>query len=81
MIDVLEITGLVTSMNDKVGGIASLAERTLKISSDVKINSEIAARAVKNPLDAKLSSLNAQGFDPAAVTVRLKGYRITHTIG
>ncbi len=81
LIDALEITGLVTSMEDKIHGMASLTERALEIREAVKINSDITARAVKNALDAKLSSLNAQSFDPAAVTVRLKGYRITRKIG
>ena len=81
VIDVLEVTGLVTSMEDKVHGMASLTERALEISAAVKINSEITARAVKSALDSKLSSLKAQGFDPATDTVRLKGYRITRKIG
>ena len=81
VIDVLEITGLVTSMDDKVHGMASLAERALEISAAVKINSEITARAVKNVLDSKRASLKAQGFNPAAVTLRLKGYRIIQKIG
>ncbi len=81
LIDVLEITGLVTSMDDMVHGMVTVAEHALEISAAVKINSEITARAVKNVLDSKRSSLKAQGFDPAAVTVRLKGYRITQKIG
>ena len=81
VIDVLEITGLVTSMEDKVHGMASLTERALEISAAVKINSEITARAVKNALNSKLSVAKAQDFDPATVTVRLKGYRITRKIG
>ena len=81
MIDVLEITGLVTSMDDMVHGMDTLAEHALEISAAVKINSEITARAVKNVLDSKRSSLRALGLNPAAVTVRLKGYRITQKIG
>ncbi len=80
-IDVFEVTGLVTSMADKVHGMASLTERALEISAAVKVNSEITARAVKSALDSKLSVLRGQGFDPTAVTVRLKGYRITQKIG
>ncbi len=81
VVDVLEVTGLVTSMDDKVHGMASLTERALEIQAAVKANSEITARAVKNALDSKLSTLKAQGFDPSSVTVRLKGYRITQKIG
>ena len=81
VMDVLEITGLVTSMEDKVHGMASLTERALEISAAVKINSEITARAVKTALDSELSFLKAQSFDPATATVRLKGYRITQKIG
>jgi serine/threonine-protein kinase PpkA len=80
-IDVFEVTGLVTSMADKVHGMASLTERALEISAAVKSNSEITARAVKSALESKLSVLRDQGFDPTAVTVRLKGYRITQKIG
>ncbi len=77
----LEVTGLVTTMADKVHGMASLTERAQEISEAVKANSAITARAVKSALDAKLSALKAQSFDPSAVTVRLKGYRITNKIG
>ncbi|MES2946411.1 MAG: protein kinase [Pseudomonadota bacterium] len=81
VVEVHEITGLVTTMDDKVHGMASLTERALEIREAVKANSEITARAVKSALDSKLSALKAQGFDPANVTVRLKGYRITKKIG
>ncbi|MES2414988.1 MAG: protein kinase [Pseudomonadota bacterium] len=81
VVDVLEVTGLVTTMADKVHGMASLTERAQEISEAVKANSAITARAVKSALDAKLSALKAQSFDPSAATVRLKGYRITNKIG
>ena len=81
LIDALEIIGLVASVEDRIHGMASLTERALEITEAVKINSEITARAVKKALDSKLSSLKARGFDPAAVTMRLKGYRLTHKIG
>ncbi|MES2400669.1 MAG: protein kinase [Pseudomonadota bacterium] len=81
VVDVLEVTGLVTTLADKVHGMASLTERAQEISEAVKANSAITARAVKSALDAKLSALKAQSFDPSAVTVRLKGYRITNKIG
>ncbi|MDB5964676.1 MAG: response regulator [Polaromonas sp.] len=81
VVDVMEVTGLVTGMADKVHGMASLTERAQEISDAVKANSAITARAVKSALDAKLSALKAQSFDPSSVTVRLKGYRITEKIG
>lgn len=80
-VDVFEVTGLVTSMADKMHGMASLTERALEISAAVKSNSEITARAVKAALESKLSLLKDDGFDPSTVTVRLKGYRITQKIG
>ena len=67
VVDALEITGL--------------TEHSLEINAAVKINSEITARAAKNAADSRLSSLKAQGFDPDAVTLRLKGYRIIRKIG
>ncbi|MBC7609808.1 MAG: protein kinase [Polaromonas sp.] len=81
VVEVLEVTGLVTSMDDRLHGMASLTERALEIREAVKANSDITARAVKSALDSKLSVLKAEDFDPQAVTVRLKGYRITKKIG
>ena len=80
-VDVVEITGLVTSMDDKLHGMASLTERAIEISAAVKANSEITARAVKSALDAKLAALKSRSFNPADGTVQLKGYRITQKIG
>jgi serine/threonine-protein kinase PpkA len=81
VVDVVEITGLVTTMEDKLHGMASLTERAREISAAVKANSEITARAVKSALDAKLAVLKARSFDPTNGTVRLKGYRLTQKIG
>lgn len=81
VVDVLEVTGLVTTMADKVHGMASLTERAQEISEAVKANSAITARAVKSALDAKLAALKAQNFDPSVATMHLKGYRITQKIG
>ncbi|MFC6279677.1 MULTISPECIES: protein kinase domain-containing protein [Polaromonas] len=81
VVDVLEVTGLVTTVADRVHGMATLSERAQEISEAVKANSAITARAVKSALDSKLAALKAQGFDPATATVRLKGYRITEKIG
>ncbi|MES2361237.1 MAG: protein kinase [Pseudomonadota bacterium] len=81
VVDVLEVTGLVTTLADKMHGMASLTERARDISNAVKANSAITARAVKSALDAKLAALKAREFDPASATVRLKGYRITEKIG
>ncbi|WP_341908588.1 protein kinase [Polaromonas sp. YR568] len=80
-VEVAEVTGLVTSMDDKIHGMASLTERADDISEAVRANSDITARAVKGALDAKLSALKAIRFDANDEPVRLKGYRITRKIG
>ena len=80
-IDVAEVTGLVTTMEDKIHGMASLTERAREISDAVRANSDITARAVKGALDSKLSALKDLRFDASAEPVRLKGYRITRKIG
>lgn len=80
-IDVAEVTGLITTMEDKIHGMASLTERASEISDAVRANSDITARAVKGALDAKLSALKDLRFDTSSEPVRLKGYRITRKIG
>lgn len=80
-IDVAEVTGLVTTMEDKIHGMASLTERAREISDAVRANSDITARAVKGALDSKLSALKGLRFDAGGEPVRLKGYRITRKIG
>ncbi len=80
-LDVVEITGLVTGMDDKIHGMASLTERAEEISAAVRTNSEITARAVKDALQSKLAALKGQRFEDDAEPVRLKGYRVTKKIG
>ncbi|MDO9357603.1 MAG: protein kinase [Polaromonas sp.] len=80
-LDVVEITGLITQMDDKIHGMASLTERAAEVSAAVKSNSDITARAVKDALQSKLAALKDLGFDAGKDTVRLKGYRITRKIG
>ena len=80
-LEVVEITGLVTQMDDKIHGMASLTERAAEVSAAVKSNSDITARAVKDALQSKLAALKELGFDAGKDTVRLKGYRITRKIG
>jgi serine/threonine-protein kinase PpkA len=80
-VDVAEVVGLVTTIEDKIHGMASLTERASEISEAVRANSEITARAVKSALDSKLSALKALTFDNSTEPVRLKGYRITRKIG
>jgi serine/threonine-protein kinase PpkA len=81
-LEVVEITGLVTQLDDKIHGMASLTERADEVSAAVKVNSGITARAVKDALQSKLAALRGVSFDGAAgETVRLKGYRITRKIG
>ncbi|MDQ3272872.1 MAG: response regulator, partial [Pseudomonadota bacterium] len=81
-LEVIEITGLVTQLDDKIHGMASLTERADEVSAAVKINSDITARAVKDALQSKLAALRGMRFDGAeGETVRLKGYRLTRKIG
>ncbi|MES2384466.1 MAG: protein kinase [Pseudomonadota bacterium] len=81
-LEVVEITGLVTQLDDKIHGMASLTERADEVIAAVKINSGITARAVKDALQSKLAALRGLRFDGAeGETVRLKGYRITRKIG
>lgn len=80
-VDVAEITGLVTNMDDKVHGMATLTERAAEVRAAVQINSEITARAVKGALKSKLSAMKELSFSPGEEPLRLKGYRITRKIG
>ncbi|MES2687683.1 MAG: protein kinase [Pseudomonadota bacterium] len=80
-LEVVEITGLVTQLDDKIHGMASLTERADEVSAAVKINSGITARAVKDALQSKLAALRGLRFDGEGETMRLKGYRITQKIG
>ncbi|WP_341911761.1 protein kinase [Polaromonas sp. YR568] len=80
-LDVVEITGLVTGLDDKIHGMASLTERAEEISAAVRTNSSITARAVKDALQSKLAALKGLRFEDDAEPVRLKGYRVTKKIG
>ncbi|MES2956013.1 MAG: protein kinase [Pseudomonadota bacterium] len=80
-LNVIEITGLVTQLDDKIHGMASLTERAVEVSAAVRINSDITARAVKDALQSKLAALRGLRFDGEGETMRLKGYRITQKIG
>ncbi|MGQ2981673.1 MAG: protein kinase domain-containing protein [Polaromonas sp.] len=80
-LEVVEITGLVTQLDDKIHGMASLTERADEVSAAVKINSGITSRAVKDALQFKLAALRGLSFDGDGETMRLKGYRITRKIG
>ncbi|MBC5765517.1 protein kinase domain-containing protein [Ramlibacter albus] len=80
-VDVAEITGLVTNLQDKRHGMATLTERANEIRAAVQVNSEITARAVKGALKSKLSALKEHQFQPGQEPLRLKGYRLTRKIG
>ena len=80
-VDVLEITGLATSIDDKAQDVASLAQRALEIIAAVKINSDISAHAAKTALDSQLLFLEGQSLGLDAAPVRLNGYRIIKKIG
>ena len=75
-----EIVGLVTNLDDKRHGMATLVERAEEVRQAVQINSEITARAVKGALRSKLSAFKDHSFDTGE-PLRLKGYRLTRKIG
>jgi len=78
--DVAEIVGLETNVDDKIHGMATLVERAQEVREAVQINSEITARAVKGALRSKLSAFKEHSFDTGE-PLRLKGYRLTRKIG
>jgi serine/threonine-protein kinase PpkA len=78
--DVAEIVGLEASVDDKLHGMATLAERGDEVREAVQINSEITARAVKGALRSKLSAFKDYRFE-SGEPLRLKGYRLTRKIG
>jgi len=80
-VDVAEITGLITNIEDKRHGMATLTERAAEVRDAVQINSEITARAVKGALQSKLSAFKDHEFKPGQESPRLKGYRLTRKIG
>jgi serine/threonine-protein kinase PpkA len=80
-VDVAEIVGLVTNIEDKRHGMATLTERASEVREAVQINSEITARAVKGALQNKLSALKEHQFQAGDEPLRLKGYRLTRKIG
>ncbi len=80
-VDVAEITGLVTNLDDKRHGMATLTERAAEIRAAVQVNSEITARAVKGALRNQLSKFKEHSFHPGEAPLRLKGYRLTRKIG
>jgi serine/threonine-protein kinase PpkA len=80
-VDVAEIAGLETNIEDKRHGMATLTERAEEVRAAVEINSEITARAVKGALQSKLSALKDHQFEPGEAPLRLKGYRLTRKIG
>jgi serine/threonine-protein kinase PpkA len=78
--DVAEIVGLDTNVDDRVHGLATLTERAHEVREAVQINSEITARAVKGALRSKLSAFkDFQG--ESGEPLRLKGYRLVRKIG
>jgi serine/threonine-protein kinase PpkA len=79
--DVAEIIGLETNLEDKRHGMATLTERAREVREAVQVNSEITARAVKGALQSKLSAFKDHHFDAGEEPLRLKGYRLTRKIG
>ncbi len=80
-VDVAEVTGLVTNLEDMRHGMATLTERADEIRQAVRRNSEITARAFKEALESKLTALKDHSFGPDGEPLRLKGYRVLRKIG
>ncbi|ROZ72687.1 protein kinase [Ramlibacter sp. WS9] len=80
-VDVAEIIGLVTDIEDMRHGMATLTERANEVRDAVQINSEITARAVKGALQSKLSAFKDHEFKAGDAPLRLKGYCLSRKIG
>jgi class 3 adenylate cyclase len=80
-VDVAEIIGIETNLEDQRHGLATLTERAGEVREAVKVNSELTARAVKGALQSKLSAFKEYRFEPGQEPPRLKGYRLTRKIG
>jgi serine/threonine-protein kinase PpkA len=80
-VDVAEITGLVTNIEDMRHGMATLTERAGEVRDAVQVNSEITARAVKGALQSKLSAFKDHQFEPGQAPLRLRGYCLSRKIG
>ncbi|MBK8073035.1 MAG: protein kinase [Ramlibacter sp.] len=81
MVEVAEVTGLQTGMEDKVHGMATLTERAGEIRAAVQANSEITARVFKEALETRLAALSHHDFGTEGEPLRLKGYRVVGKIG
>ncbi|MBI5279481.1 MAG: protein kinase [Burkholderiales bacterium] len=80
-VEVAEIAGLQTTLDDHRHGMAGLAERASEIQAALQVNSEITARAVKGALKSKLEALKDHQFQPGQEPLRMKGYRMVRKIG
>jgi class 3 adenylate cyclase len=80
-VDVAEIIGLQTNIDDKRHGVATLTERAGEVRAAVQVNSEITARAVKGALQSKLSAFKDHQFAPGQAPLRLRGYCLSRKIG
>jgi class 3 adenylate cyclase/CheY-like chemotaxis protein len=80
-VDVAEIVGLVTNIEDERHGMLSLTERAGEVRDAVQVNSAITARAVKGALQSKLSAFKDHQFAPGDAPLRLRGYRLSRKIG
>jgi serine/threonine protein kinase len=80
-VDVAEIVGLQTSVDDQRHGLATLTERAAEVRDAVQVNSEITARAVKVALRSKLSAFKDHQFAPGQAPLRLRGYCLSRKIG
>ena len=76
--EVAEIVGIEATEDDKMFGLATLADRATEVRDAVQVNSEMTARAVKGALQSKLSAFT--DFRPGDEPLRMKGYRLTRKI-
>jgi serine/threonine-protein kinase PpkA len=80
-VDVAEIIGLQTNIDDKRHGMATLTDRAGEVRDAVQVNSEITARAVKGALQSKLLAFKDHQFAPGQAPLRLRGYCLSRKIG
>jgi class 3 adenylate cyclase len=78
-----EVMGITANLQDRIHGMASLAERADDIRKALETNASVTARAVKDALTTSMLQLKAleSGRAPDAPEVHVKGYAIHRRIG
>jgi len=80
-VEVVEVRGMDTSMEETINTTGSLGEQPNEVQTALKRNSEMVARAVKGALESKLAALKNLSFTGTEAPLRLAGYRILRRIG